>query len=237
MMLYKSVQAIIKALTEAGTGQAVIATLNVVDADEDMTLAGAFGEQMVPMVPTHDWGHVPIGKARLHEVGDELIADFSINLKIESARDWYEALKFDLEHLPAKQEWSYGYTVLDSGAGEHQGRHVRFLKRMRVHEISPVLLGAGIGTRTLDVKRGGLTLDDQAEIVLQEAKALLERLGIRHALRAKEGRTLTPAQQTAANAIAESLHRLATVATEEVDQAVIHDLIGRYEAFRRHSMS
>ncbi len=60
MRLDKSVQATIKALTEAGTGQTIIATLD--------------------------------------------------------------------------------YSVLESSVGEHEGRQVRFLKRIRVHAVSPVWL-------------------------------------------------------------------------------------------------
>ena len=32
------------------------------------------------------------------------------------------------------------------------GRSVQFLERLKVHEVSPVILGAGIATRTLATK-------------------------------------------------------------------------------------
>jgi len=142
----------VKKLSDKGQGVAVIATLNVIDKDNDVTLPGAFGEQVVPMVPAHDWHSAPIGKATLHEEGDEVLADFQLNLETSLGRDWYEALKFDLNNPPPKQEFSYGFSVLEFDQGQFEGRPVRFLKSLKVHEISPVLLGAGVATRTLALK-------------------------------------------------------------------------------------
>ncbi|MFQ5850899.1 MAG: HK97 family phage prohead protease [Candidatus Binatia bacterium] len=145
-----------KALNENGEGAAVIATLDVVDKDNDVTRPGAFGNQVVFKVPVHDWKMVPIGKARIEEVADEAIAHFKLNLKTTLGREWYEHLKFDMENPPAKQQYSYGFSIPDGGSedGEFDGKMVRFLKKLVVHEVSPVLLGAGVGTRTLAIKSG-----------------------------------------------------------------------------------
>ena len=144
----------LKQLDDKGRGVAVIATLNTIDKDMDVTQPGAFGkDQVVPMLPAHNWEHVPIGKGHIFESGDEVLYDFQMNLKIGLAKAWHEALKFDIENPPAKQEWSYGYSVLDSGRGEHEGHRVRFLKLLRVHEASPVIVGAGLNTRTLAMKQ------------------------------------------------------------------------------------
>lgn len=142
----------LKKLTEQGEGIAVIAMLNVVDLDGDVTLPGAFGEQTVPMVPAHDWREAPIGKANIKEVGDEVRAEFKLNLATSTGRDWYEAMRFDLDHPPAKQQYSYGFSIVEAEDGPFQNRRVRFLKKLAVHEVSPVLLAAGIGTRTLAMK-------------------------------------------------------------------------------------
>jgi hypothetical protein len=96
--------------------------------------------------------HVMIGKGVLKEEDDKAIAEFKLNLEIEAARDWHSALKFDLDHPPAMQEWSYGFDILESGEKEIDGQKVRVLKKLKVHEISPVLLGAGIGTQTIAIK-------------------------------------------------------------------------------------
>lgn len=144
----------VKQLNEKGEGSAVIATLNVVDRDTDVTLPGAFGEQTVPIVPAHDWQAAPLGKARVREQGSEVVAEFKLNLKTSLGREWYEALRFDLEHPPAKQQWSYGFSVPEGGAkdGVFENQSVRFLKKLKVHEISPVLLGSGVDTRTVAMK-------------------------------------------------------------------------------------
>lgn len=142
----------LKALDDAGVGSAVFATLGVIDKDGDVTLPGAFGSQDVVIVPAHDWTHVPIGRATIREHGNEAIADFRLNLDIAAARDWHAALKFDLATGRPLQEWSYGFHVSRESRGEHGGRQVRFLEALDVHEVSPVLLGAGVGTRTLAAK-------------------------------------------------------------------------------------
>lgn len=142
----------VKTLDVKGEGQAIIAQLDTIDLDGDVTLAGAFGEQTSPMVPAHDWNQAPIGKARIHEENQYAIADFQMNLATSLGKDWYESLKFDMAHPPPKQEYSYGYTAKEYNFGEKDGQRVRFLKSVQVHEVSPVLLGAGIGTRTLGLK-------------------------------------------------------------------------------------
>lgn len=44
--------------------------------------------------------------------------------------------------------------MLESDEGEHDGEEVRFLRKLKTHEVSPVMLGAGIATRTLVAKSG-----------------------------------------------------------------------------------
>ncbi|GAA2448511.1 hypothetical protein [Streptomyces macrosporus] len=152
---------VIRGVNGDGRVTIVIATLNQVDKDNDVTLPGFFGRQTAQVVPSHDWTHVPLGKAVIREEAGRAIADIHFNLKIPAAVDWFEAIKYDFEHPPALQEYSYGFTVLDGGSrtGTFQGRSVRFLTPAKdgrpgvaVHEVSPVLVGAGVGTRTLAVK-------------------------------------------------------------------------------------
>ena len=53
----------VKSLANEGEVSAVIATLGVIDADQDVTEAGAFGTQSAAIVPAHNWGSTPLGKA------------------------------------------------------------------------------------------------------------------------------------------------------------------------------
>lgn len=202
----------IKALDEEGRGVAVIATLGVVDHDNDVTLPGAFGEQIVPMVPAHDWRQAPIGKAVVREVENEAIAEFVINRKTSLGQDWYEALRFDFTNPPPKQQYSYGFTIRDKGfrLGEQDGKQVRFLTSLEVHEISPVLLGAGINTRTLALKEHEpkWTVADHIEHALFAVDSLIERLEFIHQFRADEGREISKSRQRALYAMKEKLARL-----------------------------
>jgi HK97 family phage prohead protease len=143
----------IKAVDDQGRGMARIATLGVVDKDLDITKSGAFGEQKVKLLPAHDWKSVPLGKARVFEHGDEVLADFQLNLEIEAAKAWHSAIKFDMSDGNPIQEYSYGFTIIKADWGEYEGKSVRFLEKLKVHEVSPVVVGAGIGTGTLEVKR------------------------------------------------------------------------------------
>ncbi|MCQ4575410.1 MAG: HK97 family phage prohead protease [Candidatus Brocadiales bacterium] len=184
----------LKELTDKGEGSAIIATLNVIDSDGDVTLPGAFGVQTVKVLPAHNWMNVPLGKAVTREKDDKVIADFQLNLDIPDAKDWYSALKFDLEHGESIQEWSYGYNVKEHEEGEHNGQQVRFLKLIEAFEISPVLKGAGVGTQTLMVKEN-MEYFKQAEQTLADVIALVERSEELASLRAKDGRSLNAANK------------------------------------------
>ncbi|MGH7322290.1 MAG: hypothetical protein ACRELA_22075, partial [Candidatus Rokuibacteriota bacterium] len=73
-----------------------------------------------------------------------------------------------IRNLGRKGQWSYGYDVLETGAlsEELQARGVRrVLKSLDVHEASPVLLGAGIDTRTVATKTS-LKADEPAAALL-----------------------------------------------------------------------
>ncbi len=180
---------------EKGEGSAVIAELNVIDLDGDVTLPGAFGEQHVNIQPAHD-RHAPrLGKGVLKEDGGFAIANFKFNLAPEAvtAKEWYSALKFDMKNGMPLQEWSYGFKIVEADFGQFEGREVRFLKRLKVHEISPVLRGAGVGTQTLALK-SNMTFKEEMEKAmtsLADVKNLIERAKSLADIRAKENRNLS----------------------------------------------
>ncbi len=215
MLQIKSLAGKLKAMDEEGRGLAVIATLGVIDKDGDVTLPGAFGEQAVKVVPTHDWSHVPIGKATLKEIGNEAVAEFELNLEIEAARDWHSAMKLDLESPPPLQEWSYGYTITGSSFGQFEDQDVRFLAKLQVHEISPVLLGAGVNTRTLALKEAGerpsMKLADQIGAVLTELGTVIDRCDAIKQVRAEDGRDLSLDRYADLKAVVAMLEQLAGI--------------------------
>jgi hypothetical protein len=130
----------------------VFATLNVKDKDNDVTQPGAFedGAEVVISAYGHkSWdGLLPVGKGTIREVGDKVVMKGRFFLNTTAGRDTFEVVK----ELGARQEWSYGFKVEDSQPGEFKGESVRYLKRMKVYEVSPVLRGAGEGTMTTMAK-------------------------------------------------------------------------------------
>lgn len=141
----------VKADAPDGSVRAVFSTFGVVDHDGDVVLPSTFTDgQPVPMVWAHDWTR-PVGKGVIRVDGERAVFDGTFNLKTSWGRDAYEAVK-DAGDL---QEYSWGFKTTDTEYGEKDGRRVRFIKAANVYEVSPVLVGAGIGTGTLAVKAQG----------------------------------------------------------------------------------
>ena len=152
---------IIESMDDTGTGLARIAQLSAIDNDGDTYQPGAFnwkdgGHQWASMLTAHRWHEMPWGKARVYEEGGAALAELNINLDTQAGRDWHAALKFDLAKGDAVVEWSYGYDVLEADYEMRAGQRVRVLKKLDVHEVSPVLRAAGIGTGTLGIKGAAL---------------------------------------------------------------------------------
>ena len=197
-----------------GEGSAVIAELNVIDLDGDVTLPGAFGTQHVNMLPAHQSQEPRLGKAVLTEADDMAIADFKFNLADDAitAREWYSSLKFDMENGESLQEWSYGFRIIESSFGEFQGKQVRFLKSLEVFEISPVLRGAGIGTGTLAIKTGkDQTLKeemDKATQSLEDVRAVITRTQSLVDMRTEKGKKVSEARLDGFKTLCDSLEEL-----------------------------
>lgn len=136
-----------------GTARIYFAQLNVADKDGDVTLPGAFiqGQQVKVCQYGHKWGELPAGGGVIREEGDWAIADLKFFLDTPQGDAMYRTLKAVAE-AGLVQEWSYGFNILEAGFGDWEGKHVRFLKALDTFEVSPVLLGAGIGTHTADIK-------------------------------------------------------------------------------------
>lgn len=146
---FTTVQIEVKEEGDQGLVRAVFATLNVIDKDGDVTLPGAFGNQQVKLAAWgHNWGDLPVGRGAIKEEGESAVFDGRFFLDTEAGREHFLTLK----NLADLQEWSYGFQVRDSAEGEFEGQQVRFLKDLLVHEVSPVMVGAGMGTRTVAMK-------------------------------------------------------------------------------------
>jgi hypothetical protein len=145
-------------LGEQGTFRAVFATLNVVDHDGDMTIPGAFGKQdvIISQYNHGSWGNgmnaLPIGVGKIFEEGEDAVVEGEFNMENEAAKATYQTIRY-LHEKDRTQEWSYALPEIDYEMRDVDGREVRVLKKIRVPEVSPVLMGAGIGTRLLDIKQ------------------------------------------------------------------------------------
>jgi len=128
----------------------------VIDKDGDVTLKGAFtdGQPVVVSAYGHgSWeGKLPIGKGTIREVGSEAIATLQFFMKTQHGADAFETVQQLSED--DLQEWSYSLHDVQSTRGQVGGKAVRILERIGlVKEVSPVLMGAGVATRTLATKQ------------------------------------------------------------------------------------
>ena len=143
-------------IKDADKGQVdlVFSTFDVVDSDGDVTLAGAFEDGR--KVPVSAYGHtswegaLPVGIATLRQTPKEGQANAQFFLDTPDGAATFATVK--ALHKEGLGEWSYGYAPEEYSFGDWDGQHVRFLSKVRVDEVSPVLKGAGVGTRTLAAK-------------------------------------------------------------------------------------
>lgn len=146
MMETKSIQ-----LKQSGACQleAVVLTLGVVDSDGDLVERGAFGEQHVPFLWSHNHSMLPLGKARVFERGNDVVAEVEV---LDTATcDW---LKLDFATGP-RQEYSIGFVIPEGGSTVERlddGSRVRVISAIDLLEISGVVRGAARDTRTVGVK-------------------------------------------------------------------------------------
>lgn len=171
-----------------GEVEAVFSVFNVLDHDGDVVLPGAIkdGSKVVISAYGHKshTGALPVGKGVIETSKDEAILKGQFFMNTEAGRDTFEVVK-ELEDLG---EWSYSLNDVVSKSGEFQGQAANFIKSVFVKEVSPVLMGAGIGTHTLSTK--GLKFSEEGEQVVSLLGAFLGRAEEVMALRAEKGRSL-----------------------------------------------
>jgi HK97 family phage prohead protease len=178
---------------DKGEVVAIFAAFNAIDHDGDVTLPGAFEDGAKTRISAYNhgsWGSaLPVGAGVIKSTSTEAQLHGQFFMNIPEAATTFQTVKaMSAEGL---QEWSYGYDVLEYSYGQfgEPARDVRFLQKQQVHEVSPVLLGAGIGTRTLTTK-SNKTFAEEGEAVL----AALAQFGVRAAdvmaMRAEKGKGL-----------------------------------------------
>jgi hypothetical protein len=157
----KQIQGVQVKDAEQGLVLARIATLNVKDRDGDVILPGFFPEEAPVRISAFNhasWGGaLPVGKGVVRADDKEALFEGRFFLDTSAGLDTFRVVK----EMGELQEWSWGFDIRPGAAseGEHEGESVRLLGPAPdggpggvIHEVSPVLLGASIGTATLAVK-------------------------------------------------------------------------------------
>jgi hypothetical protein len=224
---------------QEGAFSAVFATFDVIDADQDVTRPGAF-KSGAPVI-VGSWGHktweLPVGRGAIKQTDNEAIVDGEFFLDTTFGRDTYQTVK----NLGELQEWSYVYRVKRQSFGEHEGRDVRFIEELDVFSVDPVLKGAGVDTRTVDIKgmESGLTFVEHGERISELVGEYVGRVKARADLRATEGRALSGDNLERLSGLAEALKSttddlerlLAETADPKEDGALVAQFL-RYQQLR-----
>ncbi len=205
--------------------RAVFATFDVVDHDGDVTRPGAFeaGKEVI----VGSWGHksheLPVGKGVIGQDEKEAWVDGEF-FETGPGRDTYETVK----NLGELGEWSYIYTPTKASFGEFEDSgQVRFLEGVKVFSVDPVLVGAGIGTRTDSIKSlSQLEFVEHMEELVRVLEAGKSRVDDRRELLAKEGRVLSAANVERLKSAASSLRSIGVDLEELVAAAEPQKLAG-----------
>jgi hypothetical protein len=180
-MEHKDYLAEVKELHDSGDGVLRFISFDRIDKDNDVTLRGFVGRQEANLLPSHNWRseNPPLGRGQSFDDDKATYFEFKLNLDLPLAKAWYTHLKFDRSFGPerALQQVSYGFSPYTEGIahGQKDGRNVRFLRPKadgspgaKLHEVSFVLVGAGVDTAVVDVKEirpPDLGPDPETEVV------------------------------------------------------------------------
>ena len=164
-----------------GTVSAVFSVFNEIDSDNDVVLPNSiksgYGDKGVAMVWGHDWKNI-IGKGQIIQDDEKAIFKGQFNLNTTAGKEAYETVKA----MGDLQQWSFGFEVKDSEMGifkkeNGEEKEVRYLKDLKVWEVSPVMVGANQNTYTVAVKEQKEPEDEITEEVIEEK----ENTGLRFA--------------------------------------------------------
>lgn len=177
-----------------GIVTAVVSTFGVIDSDGDVTAKSTFtdGAPVVVSAYKHtSWdGALPVGRGVLNTTDTEAVATLQFFMDTAHGKATFDTIR----QLGELQEWSYSLEKTVAHVGEVNGVEARFLDSTVVKEVSPVLRGASINTRTLAVKAEDeqkvTKFSEQADIALRGVKQLVQMALERLPLRAAEGKSI-----------------------------------------------
>lgn len=190
-MEHKTAPARVKALEdgEGGTFEALVSVFGNVDSVGDRVVKGAFAETLKEWETSGDpipvlWSHMSsdpdmhIGVVEAAEERDDgLWVRGRLDLDAPKAAQVYRLLKGR-----RVTQFSFAYDVLDAAPVVDDGDTVLELKRLKLYEVGPTLIGANPATELLDVKalrtlerevKSGRVLSAKNEGRLREAHAAI----------------------------------------------------------------
>ena len=160
-----------------GTFEAVFATLDAIDHDGDTYDPGAIGKQDVVI---SQWNHgswnggvaaMPVGVGKVFERGNKAIVQGEFDMDDPAGKAHHHKLKYLFEK-GHNVEWSFALPDMDTRHETIDDETVRVITRVAIPEVSPVLLGAGVGTELLSIKGKG----DDMESKSDESMAFVKEL-------------------------------------------------------------
>ncbi|MFJ9315777.1 hypothetical protein ACIRN4_16425 [Pimelobacter simplex] len=198
--MHKTISSVEIKDAEKGQISAVFSTFNVIDKDGDLTLPGAIkdGTEVVISAYGHQshYGALPLGKGVIRTTKTEAILDGEFFMNTTHGADAFKVVKALSEGDTNLQEWSYSLHNVTRKSVEEDGRRYWVIEDIGlIKEVSPVLIGAGVDTRTLVAK--GLKFTEEGDAVLAAAKSYLDRAGEVMALRGAKGRPSLGEESTA----------------------------------------
>lgn len=159
-----------------GEVEAVFATFGVIDHHGDWTEPDAFKDGAEVLIGS--WGHAtvfgepPVGKGVIKVTKKDARLVGTYFLDTVAGKEQFTTVK----NVGAQQEWSYSFEIKSTGEVTEELRQrgvQRVLAKMLVHEVSPVMRGAGIDTRTVGAKcahcAGGAAEGESGKEKLAEA--------------------------------------------------------------------
>lgn len=198
---------------DKGQVSAVFSTFNVIDKDGDLTLPGAIknGTEVVISAYGHQShkGLLPVGKGVIRTTKTEAILDGQFFLNTTAGRETFEVVK-ELSEA-GLQEWSYSlHNVTRKTVEENGSLHWVIEDIGLIKEVSPVLIGAGVNTRTL-VAKGHTILQDQIAEATDVVREVIDSAERVVALRAEQGKSLSQVNQKSLDELSVELDRLKAV--------------------------
>lgn len=179
-MLTKDAPARVKAAGEsdglgAGEFTALVSVFGNEDSVGDVVMPGAFADDLarwresgdpIPVIWSHDWsdpfshiGHV----TEARESAGGLLVTGQLDLDNPKGAQVFRLLKGR-----RVTQFSFAYDIEDGGWGERGGREVYELRKLKVHEVGPTLVGANQETELLAAKAASVAAGVKAGRVLSQ---------------------------------------------------------------------